>query len=108
MIWSDVANRIILGPDTDDLGNPTGLDGMPVTVNGLTPYGRAFSTPTEKADILNALQDLYDHSESARTLLDAGTTGNDIWLMKSTEGSRSDYDTGTAAIDLNQASTHYR
>jgi hypothetical protein len=60
MAWSDVASRIkFFGPATDDLGNPTGLDGMPMTVNGLTPYADPFSTftedgasvPKEKADI---------------------------------------------------------
>jgi hypothetical protein len=42
MAWSDVASRIkFFGPDADDLGNPTGLDGMPMTVNGVTPYGES-------------------------------------------------------------------
>jgi len=104
MTWSDVANRIkFFGPDTDDLGNPTGLDGMPITINGEEPYRLPFSTLTDKADILNALQDFYDHSESVRTLLDAGTAGEDIWLMKSTNGSVSRPGTGTAAIDLGEA-----
>lgn len=66
MAWSDVKIRIkFYGPDADDLGNATGLDGMPPTVNGIEPYGLAFSTsvedgatvPTEKADILTAPAD---------------------------------------------------
>ncbi|RXT50587.1 calcium-binding protein [Bradyrhizobium betae] len=109
MGWSDVKNRIkFFGQDTDDLGNPTGLDGMPTTVNGIEPYGLAFSTstengatvPTEKADILAALEDLYDHSATARSMLDAATAGEDIWLMKSINGSTSKPGTGTAKIDL--------
>ncbi|UWU95288.1 hypothetical protein [Bradyrhizobium sp. CB1015] len=109
MGWSDVKSRIkFFGPDTDDLGNPTGLDGMPTTVNGQTPYGLAFSTstesgstvPKEKAAILAALEDIYSHSATARTMLDAATAGEDIWLMKSIDGSGSRVGTGTAKIDL--------
>ncbi|WP_158237599.1 hypothetical protein [Bradyrhizobium forestalis] len=104
MAWSDVKIRIkFYGPDADDLGNATGLDGMPATVNGIEPYGLAFSTsvedganvPTEKADILTALQDLYDKSATARAMLDAATAGEDIWLMKSLTGSSSKPGTGT-------------
>ena len=48
MAWSDVASRIkFFGLATDDLGNPTGLDGTPMTVNGLTPYADPFLTLVE-------------------------------------------------------------
>ncbi|WP_197946440.1 hypothetical protein [Bradyrhizobium glycinis] len=68
---------------------------MPTTVNGVTPYGLAFSTstesgstvPREKAAIPAALDDLYSHSAIARAMLDAATAGEDIWLMKSIDGS---------------------
>jgi hypothetical protein len=114
MAWSDVTNRIkFFGPAADDLGNPTGLDGMPITINGLALYGQPFATltedgttvPKEKADILSALADLYDHSATARALLNAGTSGEDIWLMKSTDGSASFFGTGTAKIDFNDVNT---
>ena len=60
MAWSDVASKLkFYGPLLDDLGNETGLDGAPPTVNGgVTPYGGAF-TLSEKNEILSALQDLY-------------------------------------------------
>jgi hypothetical protein len=90
MAWSDVANRIkFFGIAADTLGNPTGLDGEPITVKDLMPEAVSFATftedgasiPKDKVDILSALQDLYDHSASARLLLDAGTAGEDVWLM---------------------------
>jgi hypothetical protein len=54
MAWSDVASKIkFYGPLFDDLGNETGLDGTPSTVNGVTAYGGAF-TLSEKKEILSA------------------------------------------------------
>ena len=98
MTWADVANKIKFYGSEDN-----GLDGLPAQVNGLTPYRGAFSNSTEKNDVLAALGDLYDHSASARALLDAGTvTSANIWLMKSTDGSRSAPSSLTAAIDFQQ------
>ena len=53
MPWSDVASKIkFYGPSLDDLGNETGLDGTPSTVNGVTVYGGAF-TLSQKNEILS-------------------------------------------------------
>jgi len=70
MAWSDVANKL-----------------------------KFYTVPTEKADILAALEDLYDDSATARAMLDGATAGEDIWLMKSINGSSSRAGTGTAKID---------
>jgi hypothetical protein len=109
MAWADVASKIkFYGPDADDLGHATGLDGMPPTVNGIAPYGVAFSTspnaagvPREKADILDALKFLYDNSPRAQQILDTGA--GDIWLMKAVGGSGSFSGTRTAVINMSDA-----
>jgi hypothetical protein len=66
MAWSDVAGKVKFCGSTDD-----GLEGEPSTVNGILAYGGAFSV-SEKNEILEALQQLYDHSPTASALLNAG------------------------------------
>ena len=96
MAWADVANKIKFYGREDG-----GLDGRPDQVNGLSPYGGSFSSLTEKNDILAALNDLYEHSFTARALLNTGTsTSADIWLMKSAVGSRATVGSLTASILL--------
>jgi hypothetical protein len=58
MSWDDIKAKLkFYGPEYDDLGNETGLDGTPTTVNGgVTPYGGAF-TLSQKNQILMALED---------------------------------------------------
>jgi hypothetical protein len=105
MPWTDVASKLkFYGPLRDDLGNTTGLDGTPVTVNGVTPYGGAF-TLSQKNDILSALQNLYAGSPTARALLDSGVLRSDIWLFHGADGDGSSAirNSNTAAIDLFQA-----
>ena len=97
MVWSDVAAKIKFW----------GVDGSPAQVNGIDAagYGTAFS-PADKSDILTALQNLYDHSATARALLDAGVATRDIWLLNHPlAGSGAVPNSGTATIDPDQASS---
>jgi len=99
MAWADVKSKIkFWGLQSD------GLDGEPATVDGVNAYGGAF-TSAEKQSILNALQQLYENSASARVLLDAGVASQNIWLFRSPDGAGSGAlpGSGTATIDMNQA-----
>ena len=82
MSWEDIKAKLkVYGPEYDDLGNETGLDGEPPTVNGVTPYGGAF-TLSQKIQILTALEDLYTISPTARALLERGALRSDIWALR--------------------------
>lgn len=88
MSWADVQTKFkFYGPSVDDLGNETGLDGTPETVNGLraTDIGGSFGL-TEKNSILGTLEFLYANSDDARAVLDA-IDSRDVWLLKSVSGS---------------------
>jgi len=106
MAWEDVKARLkFYGEPKDVNGNATNLDGAPPTVNGIFAYGDKFEVGDREL-ILDALEDVYDASPTARALLAAGT--GDIWLMASHVGfsySRPGA-TRTAAIDMSAANTY--
>jgi hypothetical protein len=108
MAWEDVKSKLkFYGPEIDPVTKePTNLDGMPTTVNGIVPYGDAFE-PSDKDEILDALEEIYNSSPegAARALLETGN--GDIWLMASSIHSYTRPGaTRTLAIDMSDADTY--
>jgi hemolysin type calcium-binding protein len=111
MAWIDVLARIkFWGVD----GTPATINGIPISTGPLagnivydnvTPF-LSEELSDAKARIINALSDLYFNSPTARAILDAGTSGTDIWLANVTgQGSFTFANSRTAGIDLGQAET---